>query len=342
MNRTVSSPDSRSTSSQPPPGASPESAGAWESASSPLTADQVRFLEGLSAPPPLQRIDAFAAHDRLFLAGVTKRVRERAFEVLMLPEASLRLSELLRKGDRPIAEYVALISKDASLSIEVLRTANSAAYGGATTTSLHEAVMRVGLARLQSVLMLTLLKARVLKLGVLQGHADVCLELALPVGIVASQLARIARQPQDHCFMRGMLLHVEHLLILGLVTEIGREHRTNLAVSTEGILEAIGRFGPEIRATVAKAWNLTDILIATDQDADRTDYAAVRGAVIARWLGGSLPAVPGATADAVEAVTKGLHLRITPEVRPSEDALHETSQADRAWLDDFLRSKDSP
>ena len=245
-----------------------------------------------SSPEP-KSLDDFGGDDRVFLTGVAKKLRERRLDMLMLPEASLKLTELLRQGDRPIAEYVSVVSKDASLSIEVLKAANSAFYAGAShTTTLHDAIMRLGLARLQSILMMTSLKARVLKAGRLQGKVDVVLDLALPIGFVASQIAKANKRPTDPCFMRGMLLHVEHLMILGMVNDIAREHRAPLTLSTPAIVQAFARFGPEIRTVVAQAWQLETILLSGTATGDELDYAMLRHVVICKWLGYELPAVP--------------------------------------------------
>lgn len=313
-----------------------------EFTSTPLAPDQIDLLQGLIAPVPLEPVAHFDGHDVLFLEGIAKRMRTTALEISMLPEASLRLSEMLRHGDRPVAQYVDLISKDAALSVEVLRVANSAAYASAPRTgSLQDAVMRVGLARLQSVLMMTLMKARVMKLGSMQGRADALLELALPIGFVASALARLQRKPADACFTRGMLLHVEHLLILGLIPAIARENRVTMTVSNRALLQAFARYGPEIRASAAKAWKLADLLSAT-ADGDATDYALVRRAVVHCWLGMPMCAMAGAGPEVLEAVTQDLHLRVSPEFGEQAAGTSGVTETDKNWLEAFLRAHEQP
>lgn len=318
-----------------------DSARASEFASSFLRPEQIEFLKGLIVPPLAEPIAHFDGHDLQFLGGIARRMRGGALQIAMLPDASLRLSELLRQGDRPIAQYVDLISKDAALSVEVLRVANSAAYASAArTSSLQEAVMRVGLARLQSVLMVTLMRSRVLKLGALQSHADACLDLAMPIGYVASAVARLRKKPADACFIRGMLLHVEHLLILGLVPEIARDTRLSLTVSPRAVLQAFVHFGRDIRHTAAKAWNLTDLMI-TAGDSDDTDYALLRMAIVSRWLGGPIPAIPGVVPEALQAVMNEVPLRVTPEFVEQQTSGEAASDSDREWLSDFLRTREA-
>jgi len=311
-----------------------------EFASTFLTTDQIEFLQGVTVPPPQEPIAHFGGDDLQFLGGIAKRMRGGALQIAMLPDASLRLSDLLRQGDRPIAQYVDLISKDAALSVEVLRVANSATYAAAaTTSSLQEAVMRVGLARLQSVLMVTLMRSRVLKLGPLQSRADACLDLTLPIGYAASALARLRKKPADACFVRGMLLHVEQLLILGLVAEISRELRTTLTVSSRAVLQAFVHFGRDVRATAAKAWKLGDLM--TDvTDGDDTDYALLRMAIVSRWLGGPLPAIEGVAPDALQAVLNEVPLRVTPELVESQGGTGSATESELAWLTDFLRTRE--
>ena len=305
-----------------------------------LTPEQIEFLKGVAVPPPTEPIAHFDGDDLQFLGGIAKRMRGGALQIAMLPDASLRLSDLLRQGDRPITQYVDLISKDAALSVEVLRVANSAAYAAtAKTSSLHEAVMRVGLARLQSVLMVTLMRSRVLKLGPLQSRADACLELTLPIGYVASAFARLRKKPSDACFVRGMLLHVEHLLILGLVGEISRELRTTLAVSPRAVLQAFVHYGRDIRTAAAKAWKLGDLMI-TATDGDDTDYALLRLAIVSRWLGGPLPTIAGVAPDALQAVMNEVPLRVTPELVEAPGGSEGTRESELAWLTDFLQSRE--
>ena len=200
--------------------------------------------------------------------------------------------------------------------------------------------MRVGLARLQSVLMVTLMRSRVLKLGALQSHADACLDLAMPIGYVASAVARLRKKPADACFIRGMLLHVEHLLILGLVPEIARDTRLSLTVSPRAVLQAFVHFGRDIRHTAAKAWNLTDLMF-TAGDSDDTDYALLRMAIVSRWLGGPIPAIPGVVPEALQAVMNEVPLRVTPEFVEQQTSGEAASDSDREWLSDFLRTREA-
>ena len=263
-----------------------------------LDAGDAAFLMGLAFAPAPRAADEVSRDDRRFLDGVEARVGMGQVDVPVLPQVAIRLSELMRKGDAPVSEYVALLNQDPALSAEVLRAANSALYGASrTTSSLQEAIVRIGLTRVQSILMMASLRPRILKVGPWQRKAELLLDMALPVATLASRLSLDAATA-DTRFMRGLLLHVEHLVIIGLIAEIAREHRTTIAPSIEAMYEAFDRFGPPVRGAVAASWELAELLIGGDAAPEvGAEYAGLRFALICRWLGQPLPPLPGIDAD---------------------------------------------
>ena len=230
----------------------------------------------------------------------------------VLPEIALRVSEMLRHGELPVAQYVALLNKDPALSIEVLKTANSAFYGGATrSANLQEAVIRVGLARLQAILMIAHLKSKVLKGASFFGKADLLLEMSLPMAFLGSKLATNRRTQPDLCFTRGMLMHVEHLVIFGTIADISREHRHAISPSVAAMHQAFDLYGPEIRHAVASSWKLTDILIGEKGQTDfALEYTGLRQALVCRWLNKPLPELPRVDAEHLVETMTHIHPRI--------------------------------
>jgi hypothetical protein len=253
----------------------------------------VEFVDALTGSAGSAAAEGLSEHDVLFLEGLVKRLEHAQLEVAMLPDVTVRLTDMLRRGDVPVTQYVTLINQDAALSFEVLRAANSAFYAAsARTNSLHEAVMRIGLNRLQSLLMLSLVKTRVLKAGSLRAHAEVLIELSLPLASVASAAAKSSGSPSDLAFMRGMLMHMEHLMVLGTVSDTSREHRAVITPSNAALLLAFQRTGATVRHAVAHGWGLEDILLKWDED-DKVNYEGLRRAIVCRWLRRPLPKLEG-------------------------------------------------
>jgi HD-like signal output (HDOD) protein len=269
----------------------------------------VAFLDGLTSGAGAGP-DALTEDDGMFLDGFASRLERRELELPRLPQVAIRLSQLLREGDKPAAEYVTLLNEDPSLSVEVLRAANSALYGATATTSLQEAVLRIGVSRLQAVLMMAHMKTRILKSGPFQRKAELLLDLALPTGALASALATDGASPGAR-FLRGVLMHVEHLVIIGAIADVSREHRVAVQPSVAGIHQAFEHFGAEVRGSVAAAWELTELLTGGDDAAGvAAEYAGFRYALICRWLGRPLPPLPGIPAARLEQALANVDARV--------------------------------
>jgi hypothetical protein len=279
----------------------------------PMDASEIAFLEGLNASPDA-RPGALTDDDREFLEAFAARLQRHELELPRLPQVAIRLAQMLREGDKPVAEYVKLLNEDPSLSVEVLRTANSALYAAAATTTLQEAVLRIGLSRLQAVLMMGHMKTRILKSGAFQRQAELLLDLAMPIAGLASRFAT-AGTFADTRFLRGVLMHVEHLVIIGAIADVSREHRAAIHPSVSGIHQAFEHFGAEVRGSVAAAWELTELL--TGGEGVAAEYAGFRHAVICRWLGQPLPSLPGIDPARLEEAMSP----IAPRVKPAPAAL---------------------
>jgi HD-like signal output (HDOD) protein len=312
--------------SQPTPAGSVSSAAARTDADPLLPARLVEFVDLLSTPKEPMPAEDLSEHDVLFLEGLIKRLERAQLEVAMLPDVTVRLTEMLRRGDVPVTQYVTLINQDTSLSVEVLRAANSAFYAAsARTNSLHEAVMRIGLTRLQSLLMLSLMKTRVLKAGSLRAHAELLIDLSLPLASIASASAKWSGSPSYLSFMRGMLMHVEHLMVLGTISDTSREHRTVITPSNGALLLAFDRSGTDVRRALAHGWGLEDILLKWKEDGDTVNYDGLRRALVCRWLRRPLPEIDGIPADRLEKLMN--HVRPRVAEQPPAEASPERATA---------------
>jgi HD-like signal output (HDOD) protein len=267
-----------------------------------LDAEQIEFLEGLIDPPRPMPLGDASTEDRWFLAGIRKRWHARQLELPVLSDAAIRLTGLLRSEAVSTARFVQLIESDPALTIEVLRSANAAACAGAQPVrSLDDAIRRIGLRRLGSLLIMAQLNKKILKTEA--NKAALLMDLAPPLGIIAGLLAAPEHGDTDIAFTRGSLLHVEHMVILGAVAEVSRDHRQPVRPSVRALLQACQQFGPEIRHAVANAWKLQHVLLgetASDDFAPR--YSGYCRAVISRWLNRPLPELTGVDCDRLKAV----------------------------------------
>jgi HD-like signal output (HDOD) protein len=282
----------------------------------PLSADQLRFLEGLIDPPHARHLDELPNEDRWFLGGIQKRWHARQLELPVLSQAALRLTTLLRSEHAPTAQYVELVESDSALTVEVLRSANSALFAASQPArSLEDAIRRIGLSRLGSVLIMAQLKKKVLG-GTVADKAALLMDLVPPLGIVASHLAKSGRGDKHIAFMRGSLLHVEHMVILGAVADVSRDRKQPVRPTVQALLQACRQFGPEIRHAVATAWNLEHVLLGAGDEVDlANEYCGFRTAILSRWLDRPLPELPDITPSRLMAVLANISPRVAaPEI----------------------------
>ncbi len=256
---------------------------------------EIEFLDAFLAPPEVRPLDELPVDDRLFIAGIRNRWHTRRLELPVLAQTSLKLRELLRRGDVAVPRYAELLERDSALTVEVLKAANSLLLGAATpVTGTADAVVRIGLQRLETILLLAQLKSKVLKGGPIQVLGDTLVQMAMPLGLLSSRLASSSGEAPDLAFTRGTLLHVEHLVIIGALSDVSSDHKRALSPSVTALHQAFTEYGPEIRAAVARSWGLEDMLIGGDAaDGLMRHYAEMRSALACHWLQRPLPTVSG-------------------------------------------------
>jgi hypothetical protein len=189
------------------------------------------------------------------------------------------------RTSRPIGDYITLLNQDTLLSVEVLKAANSAAFAAPPTTSLREAVMRIGLSRVQSILML-----RASEFADSQERRGAAAGGAAPRSLTVD--CRPCRTPAatdgavDSRFVRGMLLHVEHMVILGAIGDVSRERQAVIMPSSQRCIRPSG-VRPQIREALTASWKLDQILGGLEIGHEA--YLELRRTVVSQWVGRDLP-----------------------------------------------------
>ncbi len=246
------------------------------------------FLLALDRDEEPRDLGEFPPEDRLFLSGVLRLVREKRIEIPLLPQAAMEINRLLAKRDPALEDYVRVLQQDPALCVEVLRTANSAYYGfSQPAKSVREAVIRLGLHPVRSLLVVTHLQRRILKGGVFQDQARWLMDLSLALSRVYRSLARdLGIEPEEGA-TRGLLMHVEHFILLGALGAVSTTKKRALHPSDAALLEAFRRCGPSVRAMAAEEWQLRALEAAPELE---ERLRRIRKSLVCRWAG--LPPEP--------------------------------------------------
>ncbi|MBY4677708.1 HDOD domain-containing protein [Marinobacterium arenosum] len=119
------------------------------------------------------------------------------------PEALISLGRLLKSETPDIAQVTGILKRDPSLYSTVLATVNKPLFcGGRTISSIHHAVMLLGLEKLHSLVQIAALKSSLSKAGRLERFWDSATEVAELTATLSRQLTDL---PSEHAYSLGML-----------------------------------------------------------------------------------------------------------------------------------------
>lgn len=249
------------------------------------------FLRALIRTPASSDLQALPPDDRIFLSEIMKRLRENTLEIPVLPHTAIEVSRLLADPRSSLADFVKAIESDPALSVGLLRIANSAFYGfSGQTNSLRDAVFRIGLSQLRTIVILSHLQGKVLQTGLFEREVSWLSDLSLAMARLGQLLAPELGLEPSVAFTHGTLWHLEHFLILGTLAEVARQHRVKTHPSEACLNEAFFRFGPKIRELASRLWELEEVLGRNPKESEvAARYEQLQGALISEGSGEDLP-----------------------------------------------------
>ncbi len=195
-----------------------------------------------------------------------------------IPELALRLTQLLGQEDVDAKRIAALISRDPALSGEILRIANSAAFGGLRQVGdLNQAIARLGFKQVGSVVTALLMKGHFQggELKTKQDFQHILWDHSVATAFAARRLApRIDADP-DEAFLAGLLHDCGQLLILR-GADLLESDGLGVTATRDVLLELIEALHCELGFNTLTKWNLPESICRTalvdrqevDEDSD--------------------------------------------------------------------------
>ncbi len=263
------------------------------------------FLLELATPHKPSELHELLPDDRLFLSGVIKMIHEKRVAVHVLPRTSIEIQRLQSNPMSSTSDFVGVLELDPALNMKVLKVANSAYYCVAQrTSSLHEAVVRIGLTQLRTIVILDSLQGKILQAGVFRKEADWISEFSIALAHLAQSLAIDLGLDRDAAFTIGLFMFLEHFVVMGMVSDVSKEHRKKIQPSARSLWETLSRFGPQIRGLMAREWGMEDLLIEKLSENNLADrYQQLQQNLVAQWTGEDLPReVDGVSPEKLESV----------------------------------------
>jgi HD-like signal output (HDOD) protein len=217
--------------------------------------------------------------------NASERYLENPNALPVMPELAVRLMRTLEREDTTLTEVAALIERDPSLAVKVLRVANSAAVGAQReVANLRDAANLIGMRHLRDLSLAACVtnlfpkdgqfdRARFWRHGVATaGHAKV--------------LAGLCDINPDTAYMAGLVMRIGRVLMLQVEPEIvARCDDLNDAPDSliGHEIEWLGCSHLEVSAALAKRWNfpkeIVDALVAARDPLAASPFS-VLGAVL--------------------------------------------------------------
>jgi len=199
------------------------------------------------------------AREQQLLARVGLRVERRQIELPQMPSTSSGAIELCARPHVEIHEIVALVERDPVLTSELLRIANSVLYAGnEPATTLREAVLRVGLRTLRSMLYAVSVRGALLGDRSLATYAEEVWRQSSSCAAIARALAKPLGMDPDHAFLIGLLHDIGKLPLLAMVRKAALKE-------SEVTPALVGRMfqlhHEEAGAALAQAWRMPAELV---------------------------------------------------------------------------------
>lgn len=209
---------------------------------------------------------SLSANQKVIIDEVLCALESDQLDLPVLPDMALKIRKLLDDPDSSIGQFVQLLSSDLSISLYLIKAANSAAFStGQQVGNLRDAIPRLGYKLLYSmVLSITLTKLFNANSPLINNKLKELLEKSRIVAANSYVLA----QRKKH-------LKPEDAVLAGLVHEIGAlplylyADRNYPGIDAQSLELLITTFSAPIGICLLKSWNFPNELI--DVIADQLD-----------------------------------------------------------------------
>ncbi len=205
----------------------------------------------------VRRLRGYVSNEeREIMQRVELRIEKRRFKLPQMRATQMAAMDLAANPDVEVRNLVRLISTDPVLSSEVLRTANSVLYATAEPAeTLHEAVMRIGLRTLRSLIFTITIRGSIMKMDGLQTYADEVWRQAYGVGSIARRIAPYVGEEAEKSFLLGLLHDIGKIVLLSILST---EKVPPQALTPSLIGRVFSRYHERAGAVMAEHWRLSE------------------------------------------------------------------------------------
>ncbi len=218
-------------------------------------------------PPAVPNLDgkrwlteSLNADEAALVERIGESIASGKFELPHLPATTLALVNLAGKPGVDVTRVVELISSDPSLAGELLRVSNSVLYSTHVPAStLNEAVMRIGLRGLRTLIFSVSVKGTVMKMKDLSQYSKEVWRQAFSVATIARKIAPLLEIERERAFLIGLLHDVGKIALLAMLS---KEMRRGTIVSPATVGRVFYTHHELAGSRLAEKWRLDAELVS--------------------------------------------------------------------------------
>jgi len=191
---------------------------------------------------------------------LSQRIGSGELDVPVIPPGSMLALETANRPSVEVAQLVEVLSHDPLLTSELLRIANSALYATHNPAqSVHEAVMRIGLKSVRSVIFSAAMRASLSNARRLNEYAEEVWRQAQSVAHVARVLGRSVGFDAEQAYLIGLLHDIGKIALLGMLQT---EMRDKSSLSPALVGRVFHTFHERAGRVMAAEWKLPAEIIS--------------------------------------------------------------------------------
>ena len=186
---------------------------------------------------------------------IKRRIKAGQFELPQLRQTTMAVMALANDPSAEIQQIANLIQADPVLSSQLVKTANSALYGGVESiTSIHDGVMRLGLRALRTMILSASMKGLVLRGKGLTRYAEEVWAQAASVAAIARAVAPYADFDKEKAFLLALLHDVGKFPLLAMLAEQAKHRKGGVTRALIG--KVFSKFHEPVGLALAQHWKL--------------------------------------------------------------------------------------
>ncbi len=209
-----------------------------------------------SLEPAVEVPYQFTSQDKLFIGNAEVLLSSGRVELPMQMASAARVTHILQDPQYTVSQIEKAINFDQVLATEVLKVANSAAFGGwQEITNLRQAIVRLGYRKMRSLMLSLSLRATLVKHGSHKKTASQLWQHSLGCAVVGRAIAPIVSLQDEELFVGGLLHDIGKVGLLVSIHDLTRLME-GYRPPTPVVIEVLDRFHTDFGSRIADKWGL--------------------------------------------------------------------------------------